>query len=241
MIEVTIGDYNGHSHDGVSGRTPLEAMGQLLARNQGYLRTLPTIVRQNLCLLQEARVVPIHGNPKASVRPHINFLHVRYTSNVLSSNTGLIGKKVRIYFDVRDIRTVKAFFEDGTELGMLTAAAPWCYTPHSLRVRTEIFRLKRLGKLKYRDGDDPVEAWEKLKRSLASKDKRSATDLAKAQTENRQLPPKVPAPPVPAPQAKPASTPDRTEQLPAGAHAPPPAAPQPPQPHTLRIKRTITF
>lgn len=241
MIEVTIGDYNGHAHDGVSGHTPLEAMGQLLARDGGFLRTLPTIVRQNLCLLQEARVVPIHGNPKASVRPHINFLNVRYTSNVLSSNSGLIGKKVRIYFDVRDIRTVKAFFEDGSELGTLTAAAPWCYTPHSLRVRTEIFRLKRLGKLKYKDGDDPVEAWEKLKRTLASKDKRAASDLAKAQTENKLLPPKLPAPAVPANQAKSRPATEASRQSSAEAGTAPAAAPQPPQPHTLRIKRTITF
>lgn len=241
MIEVTIGDYNGHAHDGVSGRTPLEAMGQLLARNQGFLRTLPSIVRQNLCLLQEARVVAIHGNPKTSVRPHINFLNVRYTSNVLSSSSGLIGKKVRIYFDVRDIRTVKAFFEDGAELGTLTAAAPWCYTPHSMRVRTEIFRLKRLGKLKYKDGDDPVEAWEKLKRSLASKDKRAATDLAKAQTENRQLPPKLPAPPIPTPQARPVPAADRTAEQPALVDRPAESPAQPPQPHALRIKRTITF
>lgn len=244
MIEVTIGDYNGHAHDGVSGRTPLEAMGQLLTRNQGFLRTLPAIVRQNLCLLQEARVVPIHGNPKTSVRPHINFLNVRYTSNILSSSPGLIGRKVRIYFDVRDIRTVKAFFEDGAELGVLTAAAPWCYTPHSLRVRTEITRLKRLGKLNYKDADDPVEAWEKYKRSIAKKDKRAATDLAKAQTENKQLPPKLAAPapvskrvpPEVAPETA-AGRPEPTQSEGAAVTTPT----QPPQPHVLRIKRTITF
>ena len=69
-----------------------------------------------------------------------------------------------MYFDVRDIRILKAFFDDGSELGILTAARPWCYTPHSLRMRQEILRLKRLGKLNYREGDDPVEAWEKFKR-----------------------------------------------------------------------------
>jgi hypothetical protein len=243
MIEVAIGDYNGHAHDGVSGRTPLEAMGQLLTRNQGFLRTLPAVVRQNLCLLQEARLVPIHGNTKTSVRPHINFLNVRYTSNILSSSSGLIGRKVRIYFDVRDIRTVKAFFEDGAELGVLTAAAPWCYTPHSLRVRSEIFRLKRLGKLKYKDGDDPVEAWEKLKRSLAKKDKRAATDLAKAQTENKQLPPKVPAPPLVSgvATANAPATSDSTAEQPPAVDGPAASPAQPPQPRSLRIKRTITF
>ena len=246
MIEVAIGDYNGHAHDGVSGRTPLEAMGQLLTRNQGFLRTLPVIVRQNLCLLQEARVVTIVGNAKTGVRPHINFLDARYTSSILSNSAGLIGNRIRIYFDVRDIRTVKAFFEDGAELGVLTAAAPWCYTPHSLRVRREITRLRRLGKLKYKDGDDAVEAWEKYKYSFAKKNKRAATDLAKAQTENKQLPPKLQVPvgasapptaPLPAPgtplggSASGADTSQNADTKPA----------QPPQARTLKIKRTITF
>lgn len=187
MVEVMIGDYNGESHGGISSRTPLEAMAQLLARDQGYLRTLPRVVRENLCLLQEARIVLIKGNAATSVRPHINFLEVRYTSDILSSSPRLIGKKVRIYFDVRDIRSVKAFFEDGAELGILTAVRPWCYTPHSVRVRQEIFRLKRKGKLNYRDGDDPIEAWEKYKRSQAKANKRAATDLAKAKTDRNAL------------------------------------------------------
>ena len=246
MIEVAVGDYNGHAHDGVSGRTPLEAMGQLLARNHGFLRTLPVVVRQNLCLLQEARVVTIVGNTRSGVRPHINFLDARYTSNILSNSAGLLGTKIRIYFDVRDIRTVKAFFEDGAELGVLMAAAPWCYTPHSLRVRREITRLRRVGKLQYKDGDDAVEAWEKYKWSLAKKNKRAATDLAKAQTENKQLPPKLPVPTTalpPSPQLEPAATAssDAAASTPAPSGNADTKPAQLPQPRVLRIKRTITF
>lgn len=241
MIEVTVADYNGEVHGSIN-RTPLEAMGQLLTRNKGYLRTLPAVVRQNLCLLQEAKVVPIHGSLKQRVRPHINFLNVKYTSKILSSNPALIGKKLRIYYDVRDIRTVKAFFEDGSELGALTAAHPWCYTPHSVRVRREIFRLIRLGKLKYREGDDPVEAWEKLKRSHAKKDKRAATALAKAHVQSKELPPKVNPPPAQSEVPEPIKASSQhhqeniqTDDIEASAEM------RAPQPKTLRIKRTVTF
>jgi hypothetical protein len=254
MIEVTVADYNGQSHDGISSRTPLEAMGQLLARHPGFVRTLPAVVRENLCLLQEAKVVPVHGSTRNSVRPHINFLGVRYTNNVLSSSPNLIGSRLRIYFDVRDIRTVKAFFDDGAELGVLSAAHPWCYTPHSLRVRREIARLKRTGKLKYRDGDDPVEAWEKMKAAEAKTKKRSATALAKAHTDARDLQPKAPQPfaapaaanTVPAtlvaPTAPDLSAPlarhgGQTEGTQTCESAPASA----PQPKELRIKRIITF
>lgn len=243
MIEVLIGDYNGESHGGVSNRTPLEAMTQLLARDQGYLRTLPRVVRQNLCLLQEARIVTIKGSIATGLRPHINFLEVRYTNDILSSSPGLIGKKLRIYFDVRDIRSVKAFFEDGAELGVLSAARPWCYTPHSVRVRQEIFRLKRKGKLNYREGDDPVEAWEKYKRSQAKTNKRAATDLAKARSDRDTL---SSCPQVAAGRLPKALAPPSPLLAPAGVSEVLPVKPvadatAPPQPRALKIKRTFTF
>lgn len=251
MIEVLIGDYNGEPHGGVSNRTPLEAMTQLLARDRGYLRTLPRVMRQNLCLLQEARVVTIKGSIATGVRPHINFLEVRYTSDILSSSPGLIGKKLRIYFDVRDIRSVKAFFEDGAELGVLTAARPWCYTPHSVRVRQEIFRLKRKRKLNYRDGDDPVEAWEKYKRAQAKTNKRAATDLAKAKADRDALvssTPSVASPGVVTAPPKAASAPDVPSPVPepggvsgASTTESETMAAASPQPRALKIKRTITF
>lgn len=237
MVEVVIGDYNGESHGGISNRTPLEAMAQLLARDTGYLRTLPRIVRQNLCLLQEARIVAIKGSIAAGVRPHVNFLEVRYSNEILSRSPGLLGRKLRIYFDVRDIRVVKAFFENGEELGVLTASRPWCYTPHSVRVRQEILRLKRQGKLRYREGDDPIEAWEKYKHAQGKTNKRAATDLAKAKSDRHSLPPAVePAPRAAEPphQRSPESTPELDNSLEELEAAPI-------QPRTLKIKRTITF
>ncbi len=128
MIEVLLADYNGETHAVIGNRTPLEAMSYCVNRQPSYLRTLPRFMRSNLCLLQEARVVPIKGSVKSGVRPHINFSNVRYTNDILASYAGLIGKKLRIYYDVHDMRVIKAFFEDGSELGILTAARPWCFS-----------------------------------------------------------------------------------------------------------------
>ena len=186
MIEVLLADYNGETHGGIGKRTPLEAMSYYVNHQNGHIRTLPIFMRSSLCLLQEARVVTIKGSVKNGVRPHINFSNVRYTNEILSGNAGLIGKKLRIYFDVRDIRVVKGFFEDGSELGVLTAARPWCFTPHSLRVRQEIFRLIAEERLVIRDGDNPVEAWAKYKWGQARTNKKAATALAKAQMNNGQ-------------------------------------------------------
>lgn len=245
MIEVLLGDYNGTSHSGISNRTPLEAMAQLLAREPGILRTLPRVVQQNLCLLQEARIKPVKGD-NAGDRPHINFQDVRYTSPILSSSPALIGKRLRVYFDVRDIRTVKAFFDDGTELGVLTAARPWCYTPHSLRVRQEIFRLKRTGKLHYREGEDPVECWAKYKLRQARTSKRAATDLAKANANREALENEGKTTPAAASQTHSASLTGNgiasQDLVPESKTLNEPVADAvPPQARILKIRRTITF
>lgn len=53
-------------------------------------------------------------------------------------------------------------------------------------MRQEILRLKRLGKLNYREGDDPVEAWEKFKRIQSKTSKNAANDLAKFKYQDKK-------------------------------------------------------
>lgn len=180
MIEVLLADYNGEPHTGLYGRTPLEAMAHSVAQHGSRIRTLPIAARPNLCLLHEAKIVIIKGKPGTGLRPYINFISVRYTSPLLASSPALIGKKLRIYYDPRDIRVVKAFFDDGTELGILSAARPWCFTPHSLRVRREVCRLIAERKLAIREGDNPIEAWARM-RSEQRHNKGSAGLMAKQQ------------------------------------------------------------
>jgi putative transposase len=163
MIEVLVADYNGEPHAALDGRTPLEAMTYSVGRHADQIRVMPQVARANLCLLQEAKIVTVKGTTLTGLRPHINFCNVRYTSPILASSPALIGKKLRMYFDPRDIRTVKVFFEDGGELGILTAARPWGIPPHSLKVRQEIFRLIAERKLELREGDNPIEAWVRLR------------------------------------------------------------------------------
>jgi putative transposase len=117
VVDVVLADYNGEPHTGLGGRTPLEAMHFLIARESSLVRTLPAARRGTLCLLHEARVVTIRGSIKRGMRPHINFEYVRYTSSMLSSNASLTGQKLRIYFNVKDVRHVHAFLMDGSELG----------------------------------------------------------------------------------------------------------------------------
>jgi hypothetical protein len=197
--------------------------------------------------MQEARIVPIKGSVEAGVRPHINFHSVKYTSAVLATNAALINRKLRIYYDVRDIRAVKAFFEDGTELGILTASRPWHITPHSLRIRQEIFRLVAERKLIVERDECPVVAWGRYKWRQAKGNKRAANALAKHQSDlaamSQALPPasdtrqvEIPAQAgIPAVESSPAISAESTSASTSGQ---PRASPKP---KPMHIKRTITF
>lgn len=179
LIDVLISDFNGESHGGIGGRSPLEAMQFFVARDPTVIRPLARARRQQLHLLQDCLIKTVKGSVKNGVRPHINFKEVRYSNDVLSGNPALIGRKLRMYYDRKDIRHLRAYFENGEELGVLMAQRPWCFTPHSLKTRQEILRLKAQGKLRHREGDDPVEAWTKYKRHKARKSRRAGTDLAR--------------------------------------------------------------
>ena len=177
LVEVVIGNLNGEAKSSLGGRTPLEAMRYQISKPEFLLQTLPVSRRHQLFLLKEATIKVVRGK----TLPHINFEHVRYTSDLLASRPELVGTTLRVYFIARDMRTIHAFFEDGSELGILVASRQWRKTPHSLRLRQEIFRLIRQGRLHFSSTDDPVEVYLREKRREATDNKRAANSVAKVQ------------------------------------------------------------
>jgi putative transposase len=182
LAYVLVANRNGESQSGLGGRTALEAMRYLTGKPEYLIQSLPATKRHQLFLLNEAVLKTVRG--RASV-PHVNFEEVRYTSDILARRPELVGRKLRIYYVARDIRKLHAFFEDGSELGILTASRQWRTTPHSLRHRREILRLQRLGKIRWGSTDDPVEVYMNYKRGLARQNKRAANALAQAQANIR--------------------------------------------------------
>lgn len=118
---------------------------------------------------------------------YINFLNVKYISKIFFSSFVFIGKKLCIYYDVCDICIVKVFFEDGVEFGMLMVVVLWCYIFYFVCVCCEICCLVWLGKFKYREGDDLIEVWEKMKCGNVWKDKWVVIVLVKVYMENCEL------------------------------------------------------
>ncbi len=147
LTEVMLAQYNVEPHSGNSGLNPLKAMRDKIQR--GILpRILPEHRRQELGLLIVSKTVTVQGNLSKGRRPYINFEGAQYRNSVLSQHAGLIGKKLTIYINIMDVRSVRAFLINGSELGPLRVSGKWAKTPHSLETRRAINKLLRTEKRK---------------------------------------------------------------------------------------------
>lgn len=170
IVEVLIAQYNCSPHSSLSYLSPLEVMEQRI--NKGMMPDYLSEEKRNEFSIVKIRAIRnVVGNIKKGKRPYIQYEGVRYTNEVLSRSPGLIGSKMSLIVNVDDLRTVKAFLEDGSGLGLLTGSGKWSLTPHSLRMRKAINSLKIRKLLYFTDSDDPIQIY---KRYLMDKSKQKA-------------------------------------------------------------------
>lgn len=159
IMELLIANYNGTPHHGVNYLSPLEAMEQRLGRGM-----LPTKLSENkrseLAFLQINATRTVRGNIKSGKRPHIYFAGVEYRNDILVHAGDLIGTELSLRVNVDDVRFLKAFLPDGSELGTLIAVGNWSWKAHSLKVRKEIMKLKRNRFIHFTMHDCPVTAFQ---------------------------------------------------------------------------------
>lgn len=215
VIDVVIAGQNGSQDEGLAHMTPLAVLREGLAKASQFLvRHLPPAGT-----LQPEIGITIHhatvrGSLKQGRRPYVQLDRVHYTNRVLAQAPQMIGKRVMLHVDERDMRTVKAFLEDGSEIGVLTATGAWSRTPHSRVVRRMINAELKAKVLELNEEMDPVVALHELRARQAAEDAQrqskrapkmsdAATDLARigAQT-GLPIPQELPKfEPPPAPQS----------------------------------------
>jgi putative transposase len=180
LVEYAISSYNGTPHRGLNNVTPLEAMEYFVRGKQTLMVWLAEQHRRTLCLMQSAKRCRVRAYLEQGVRPHINLHGVRYTNGVLATSAHLIGQHLLIYMNADDLRAVRAFLADGTELGVLEAQGAWRVVPHNLKLRQEI--RKHTGKRRRKTHVDanPIDAYVQEKITQAKKTRKAATELAHA-------------------------------------------------------------
>ena len=233
LIEASLASYNATPHGGLNGRTPLEAMEYLVRGKGEMLQWLPEAKRRTLCLMQTAHRCRVRGYLDQGVRPHINLFQVRYTSEVLAATGVLLGRDLRVYYNSDDLRTVRAFLADGTELGILKAQGAWGEVCHDLKLRREIMKLRGRKRLTYAISQDFITRFVEAKKAKAKKSRRAASDLAQtlkvlANAPTANTPPGPP---------RPAGEHSNAASEPAAPSAPPAVSRKPKvQPQKLIIK-----
>jgi putative transposase len=179
LLEAALASYNAMPHDGLNGRTPLEAVEHSVRGRGAMLNWLPEAKRRTLCLMQTPKPATVRGYLHQGQRPHINFYGVRYTNVVLASTAAFLGQELRLYYNCQDLRTVRAFAADGVELGVLKAQGAWGEIAHDLKLRQEIIRQRGRKRLAGALSQEFLEAFIEQKLAKAKRTRRAASELTR--------------------------------------------------------------
>lgn len=180
LLEAAIAAYNASPHDGLNGRTPLEAVEHSVRQRDAMLTWLAEPKRKTLCLMQTPKLAVVRGYLNQGQRPHINFHGVRYTNPTLASTALFLGQTLRIYYNSEDLRVVRAFTFEGAEIGILKAQGAWGEVPNDLKLRQEVLRLRGVKRLRSALSQDFLREFIDNKFAKAKRSRRAASDLAQA-------------------------------------------------------------
>ena len=184
LTEYFIAIYNNSPHSSLDYQTPLEYMNRRITEAKMQPCIADTIMKRKVYELTNiTEIKTIRGNAKTGKRPYITYKGTEYRNEILSQSMGLVGQKLIIDVNPDDISTIKGFFEDGTELGILTAVGEWGRRSHSLKTREEALKLANYNKQKNNPFYAPLTALENELNERASNERRARTKAARIRVE----------------------------------------------------------
>lgn len=184
LTEYFIAIYNNSPHSALDNQTPLECMQRRIseARMQPCIAD-ETMKRKVYELTNITEIKTIRGSAKYGKRPYITYKGVEYRNDILSQSMGLIGQKLIIDINPDDISIIRGFFEDGTELGILTAVGEWGRRSHSLKTREDAVKLANYNKQKNNPFYAPLTELENELNERAANERRARTKAARIREE----------------------------------------------------------
>ncbi len=135
VLSMVLTEHNIIPQSRLGGVTPLSLL--INQMNHHYSRLMPESYGEDWSPFEEEVKCLVHYNLEEHRAPYINFKSQRYQNSCLSNET-IIGKQIKIKFDRRDIRSVKAYTLTGEFLGVLYAPKSWQAFSHSVRTRQYI-------------------------------------------------------------------------------------------------------
>jgi putative transposase len=124
VIYGCIREHNEEGNEGTSFTSPMGAVRHgLESSEQGvFLQPLPRGAQEDLRLLSHVEVVTVRGNRSNNIRPYVTLGRWKYSNPALASAYDLIGRRLIVYCDRRDVQVAHAtVLETGEQLGALLA------------------------------------------------------------------------------------------------------------------------
>lgn len=146
-ISVLLTEHNHRPLGNQGGVTPMEQVAYQMANHLTPLRS--GFLGPGLKPFERMRSATVRKGSTAG-RPRINFEGCQYEGAALNS-AALVGQKVNIVFDIRDIRYLHVTTIEGTPLGTVKAPGQWLRFAHSVSLRKRINQMVRRGFLSRRD------------------------------------------------------------------------------------------
>lgn len=161
LAAVFVAQHNETPSEGTFYNSPLEVLKHYIEDNKDHflLRKHPVKSGGNLVLIPLIKTAIVRGGRETGRRPYIQLYGVRYTNPVLSSTSGLLGKKLTLEIDENDLTYCKAYFSEGGEIGILKALGNWGATKHSLKTRKIINSLITKKQLVISSQQDPIQVY----------------------------------------------------------------------------------
>lgn len=176
-IDIVISDYNGRSHSSLQAHSPLEVF--CLRRDESMLPSnkLPESYRDALLFTMVRESVVVKTSSKYG-GAYINFAYLKYKNlDILRSDS--VGRKMFIEYSREDVSFIRLLDEDGVFVGVLSAPHPWCLQPHSLKVRSELWKATRERQFHFARGEMPCDALRRHKSPTGNASRSVATTLYK--------------------------------------------------------------
>lgn len=173
-----IHNYNGESHQSLYGNSPLEDMKQKLEKYP--VNYLPIELQNGNEFFTYEYVRTVRSNGTINL---INYEGAKYFSSKLNTDSTMLRKKITIRTDIRDLRKLKAFRQDGTFYDYLYVETKWRNKAHSLKERKAINKLIREKSFEDIPNENYLDAYEyylmnQKKKHTKSIKRNAATKLA---------------------------------------------------------------
>ncbi|MGE8360324.1 MULTISPECIES: DDE-type integrase/transposase/recombinase [Pseudomonadaceae] len=176
-IDILISDYNGRPHSSLQGHSPLGVFCLCGDQNSLPPNTLPDALREPTLFSMARESVVVRTSSKYG-GAYVNFAYLKYKNpDVLRSDS--VGRHMFVEYSREDVSFLRLLDEDGTFVGVLRAPHPWYLQPHSLKVRSELWKATKQGQFQFARNETPTEAFRRLKLATGDTSRRVATTLYK--------------------------------------------------------------